>query len=188
MNDSRASVRVFTRFAFALAVVLAGAVSCTKGDRIVGEDFVPEDADVSDVGDVDDAAIDAGLDVGDGSIEAASDGAVELDADASTCSGTCLPSGAACFEISATETCPTSHACCITECPTLSLPSPSFCDGGPYAALYAPLGCVVGYACAPADCASAGGACVVAGACANGKVGNESSYACSGNGTVCCLP
>lgn len=173
----------------ALAVALVNGASCTNGDRIVGEDFAPEDADVSDVGDIDGASSeDAGSEVGDGSVEASSDGAVELDADAATCSGTCIPSGTACFEVAATETCSAGHTCCVTECPTLTPPSPTFCDGGPYAALHAPLGCVVGYACAPVECTSAGGACVAPGTCAIGKVGNESSYACSGGGTVCCLP
>ncbi len=77
------------------------------------------------------------------------------------------------------------------SCPTLSPPSPSFCDGATPVAKYDSKGCVVGYGCAPLDCASAGGQCVAITptACATGTFGDATKYSCGGGlGVGCCLP
>lgn len=76
-------------------------------------------------------------------------------------------------------------------CPTLSPPSPSFCDGATPVAKYDSNACVVGYGCAPLDCASAGGQCVAItpSACAAGNFGDATKYSCGGGlGVGCCLP
>ncbi len=77
------------------------------------------------------------------------------------------------------------------DCPVLSPPSPSFCDGGPIAAEYDSKGCVVGYACAPVSCSTAGGAgggCAP-GTCRSGHFGDATKYDCGGGlGVTCCLP
>lgn len=104
----------------------------------------------------------------------------------------CQKNGTACRAKDTTGlTCKADEFCCAQTCPTLSPPAPTFCDGGPYAALYGTGGCIVGYGCSPVTCAAAGGSCVALapGVCPSNKVGDATKYSCGGGlGTQCCLP
>ena len=76
-------------------------------------------------------------------------------------------------------------------CPTLSPPAPGFCDGATPVPKYDANACIVGYGCAPLDCASAGGQCVglAPGSCPGNKFGDATKYSCGGGlGVGCCLP
>jgi len=77
------------------------------------------------------------------------------------------------------------------NCPELVQPAPGFCDGGPYAPLYDSKACIVGFACTPVSCTSAGGTCVglAPGTCPGNKFGDANKYSCGGGlGVACCLP
>ena len=78
------------------------------------------------------------------------------------------------------------------SCPTLSPPAPGFCDGASPVPKYDANACIVGYGCAPLDCAAAGGQCVglAPGSCpAPKKFGDATKYSCGGGiGSGCCLP
>lgn len=78
------------------------------------------------------------------------------------------------------------------SCPTLSPPAPGFCDGASPVPKYDSNACIVGYGCAPLDCAAAGGQCVglSPGSCpAPKRFGDATKYTCGGGiGSGCCLP
>lgn len=77
------------------------------------------------------------------------------------------------------------------SCPTLSPPAPGFCDGASPVPRYDSNACIVGYGCAPLDCASAGGTCVglAPGSCPGNHYGDATKYSCGGGvGVGCCLP
>jgi hypothetical protein len=104
-----------------------------------------------------------------------------------------LPAGSACKQADTTGlTCPTAgDFCCVVTCPELAQPPPGFCDGGGYAPLYDAKACIVGFACTPVACTSAGGTCVgiAPGSCPNNKFGDATKYSCGGGvGSGCCLP
>ena len=105
----------------------------------------------------------------------------------------CLPTGAACRQADTTGlTCATAgQFCCVVACPELAQPAPNFCDGGPYAPLYDAKACIVGFACTPVACTTAGGTCVgiAPGSCPNNNFGDATKYSCGGGiGSGCCLP
>jgi hypothetical protein len=170
-----------------LAFAAAGlAAACTTGTLVVGDDSTTEPPSSSDAAPAPDAAppadaatSDAGPDAPPGSCE--SEG------------GACLPAGTACEAADTTGlSCGAAgDFCCSVQCPELSPPSPSFCDGGPTAAEYDAKRCIVGYACAPVSCTTAGGQCVAVspGSCASGNIGDANKYSCGGGlGVMCCLP
>jgi hypothetical protein len=169
----------------ALAVAAGAALACGGAELVVGDDTaidaaLPDAAvPLPDSGgfDADPPLDDAGVDGPQGVCTAAV--------------GSCVADEAVCLELApGAPSCPNpADFCCAFPCPALSPPGPSFCDGGPYAARYSPTGCIVGYACAPVDCAVAGGTCVgpSPGDCPSGKYGDAAAYSCGG-GLACCLP
>ena len=173
------------------AAFTAAFVACGTGDVVVGDDSrdaspTPDSStpttDAPPPIDKDGAIADAVVDAPPGSCAAAPGGP-----------GMCLPTGAACRQADTTGlTCPTAgQFCCVVTCPELAPPAPNFCDGGPYAPLYDAKACIVGFACTPIACTTAGGTCVgiAPGTCPNNKFGDASKYSCGGGvGTGCCLP
>jgi hypothetical protein len=176
-----------------LGALAGGAiVACGSGDLVVGDDS--RDAATLDVDgsmarpdaqpplDNDAATNDAKSDAPPGACTAAPGGP-----------GMCLPTSSACRQADTTGlTCPASgQFCCVMTCPELAQPAPGFCDGGPYAPLYDATKCIVGFACTPVSCTTAGGTCVglAPGTCPNGTFGDATKYSCGGGvGTACCLP
>lgn len=174
------------------ALALVAAASCGSGDLVVGDDSRSDGA-VADGsgGDERDALHPSGDDGG--TKDSGGDGGPPVACTAAPGGpGTCLTTGSACREAEPSLTCPTAGTfCCTQPCPSIAQPAPGFCDGGPYAPTYDSKACVVGFACAPVACTSAGGTCVglAPGACTTGHVGDATKYSCgSGIGVMCCLP
>lgn len=167
-------------------------VACSTSDLVVGEDGDPTLPDASPLDGGNNDTTDTG----------SKDDASPTDsgkADANDASPGC-PAPATC--VAKTEGCKAlanggagcvaaTDTCCAQTCPQLSPPAPSFCDGGPVAALYDASGCVVGYQCAPIACSAGGGQCVglSPSSCPNGHFGDATKYSCGpGIGVACCLP
>jgi|GEM_PF-2692661 len=166
--------------------------ACSNADLLVGDDSQLAADDGGDAlrerDDLDAAPRDG--DVADGAADAVTDGPA---AACTTKPGAqCVASGAPCKERDPALACAGSGSfCCVTPCPDLVQPPPSFCDGGSAVAKYEPSGCVIGFGCAPLDCAEAGGTCVglAPGSCPSNRFGPANKYSCGpGIGTGCCLP
>lgn len=184
------TVRYTLFVALSFAAPFAALAACGSGDVSVGDDS--RDASPGPDARSDDA--DAAHPLDDG---ATSD--VHVDAPPGSCAsapggpGMCLPAGSACRQADTTGlTCASAgQLCCVVPCPELAQPPPGFCDGGGFAPLYDSKACVVGFACTPVTCTTAGGTCVglAPGSCPNNKFGDATKYSCGGGvGTGCCLP
>ena len=173
------------------ASMLVLLVACESSDLVIGDDTQPTEAEDSGNPMSSGGPADANPQNDSGTKDVANDAPPSACA---TGGGTCLASGTKCRGLNeAGATCSNAgDFCCQETCPTLSPPSPSFCDGGPIAAKYDSFGCVVGYACGPIECAEAGGACVGIApvSCpAPKKWGTTDKYSCGpGIGSGCCLP
>src|ERR1700742_2279896 len=143
-----------TRSALAAFTALSLLFACSSRDVVIGDDTTVSPTDTE--GGIDGATPDAPPGP-DGSPPDSSP-----DAPAASCEsilGTCQAAGTACSQKDTSgATCSKGgDYCCKTTSPVLSPPAPTFCDGGPIAPTYNAGGCVVGYACAPITCTTAGG-------------------------------
>ncbi len=172
--------------------VLALLAACGSGDRIVGDDSAPDASET-------DAPVDAAPppDAPDADAAPDSGGDSAPDAPPGSCAaagGACQATGAACRQLdtSGIVCAGSGQVCCLVTCPELTPLPPGFCDGGPTAELYDSHECIVGYACAPVSCTTAGGSCVGLSptACpAPRHFGDANTYSCGGGlGVACCLP
>lgn len=175
----------------ALGLVVASAMiaaACGGGEIVIGDDTSLAGPDGGDPY----VLPEGGMPDTGGPSDAGSDTSMPPVPGACGLPNQCQKNGTPCRAKDATGlTCKADEFCCATTCPTLSPPAPTFCDGGPYAALYDSGGCVVGYACTPVTCATAGGSCVglAPGTCPSNHVGDATKYSCGGGlGTQCCLP
>ena len=155
-----------------LFVVALGCVAaCATGDLIIGDDTtasVPDGA----------APATGGLDGG------------GEDSSSFTCvtpAGACVDAAVLCAEVAPDFTCAApDERCCKTACAVVAKPPPSTCRGDAAVPLFTGA-CIREYACPPARCVSAGGACGLPQTCATVAY-DASTYACTNNDDVCCLP
>jgi hypothetical protein len=178
--------------AIVVACLAAGAVvACGSGDLLVGDDSRDDAAITSEAGTDLDAPAPGEKDSSTADVK--TDGPAGACASAPSGPGMCLAKGAGCRQADTTGlTCPTAgDFCCTLSCPSIAQPPPGFCDGGPSAPTYDATACIVGFACAPVSCTTAGGTCVglAPSACPTGHIGDATKYSCgAGVGVACCLP
>lgn len=168
--------------ALAFSLLLAFGAGCRAGALVIGEaETADGDAGVRtpDGGDVDGAPTFTDVDAGDGG-----------EGDCTSSGGSCVPSTSVCVRSSAASCGSGALRCCLPECPIFQNP-PNPCDGGPTARLFSKIGCEIGLACAPVDCATAGGTCGALTACPVDRRPDADVYSCGGPPTAnnsCCLP
>jgi hypothetical protein len=192
MSTARTGRRALSCATALAASAIGAVVACGSGDLVVGDDSrdaaMPTLDSSSPEPDAQQPA------TKDGSTTDAKSGAPPgFCAAAPGGPGMCLPPGSACRQADTSGlTCPTAgQFCCVMTCPELAQPAPGFCDGGPYAPLYDSKACIVGFACTPVACSTAGGMCVglAPGSCPNNNFGDATKYSCGGGiGAGCCLP